>query len=163
MKQSRMLNSTGDAGQDRAGQLAIHVFDFVNRATMEATMRAENMVQAIVIASHAAVASIHVLAKIVGRDSGDKPLTSTQVLFAALLAYHASPYEISLGHSTSEFSPIILNDALKDFEKLTGRQPDEELEQVMCETCREFASDPAKVAQINAEKAKAMSQVRTLN
>jgi len=163
MNQSRMLHTSGNTGDDRAGKVAISLFDVVNQASMMATMRAENMVQAIVIASHAAVASIHTLAKIVGRDSTEKPLTSTQVLFAALLAYHASPYETEKGHSTSEFSPVILNDALKDFEKLTGRQPDEELEQVMCEVCREFAADPAKVAALAAEKARALGQVRTLN
>lgn len=167
MNRSRMLNTAdADEGNARAGKYAMALHDFVNKASMEAVMRTENMVQAIVVASHAAVAGIYVLAKIVGRDSGERPLTSTQVLFAALLAYHSSPYEVERGHAISEFSPLILTDALKDFEKLTGRQPDDELVQVMCETCREFAANPAKVAEMNAEKARIMASIErphTLN
>lgn len=168
MNRSRMLstNSAIDEGEQRAGNYAIALHDFVSRASCEAVAKTENMVQGIIVASHAAVAGIHVLAKIVGRDTGDRPLTATQVLFAALLAYHSSPNETEKGRSTSEFSPIILTDALRDFEKITGRRPDEELEQVMCETCREFITDPVKVAAMQAERAQVLSGVegqRTLN
>ena len=115
---------------------------------------AENSAHAMLICGMASVAALHQLAQAVSPiDRGDVPLTSTSVLFAAFLAYRMAPLEYEKGRVQSEFSPIVLAEALKDFERFTGQKPDELLNEQMCRVCRKLAADPKMIAAIEAEKA----------
>lgn len=165
-EQSRMLSSSGNQGDEAAGRIAMQLHDLVCQASSLAIRQVnDNKVHGIIVAMHAGVAAVHMLAKMAaGYSHKDDALTSTQVLFAALLAYHSAPYEIEVGKSCSEYSPLIIAEALKDFEKLTGCQPDDELDEQMCRVCRKFAADPAGVAEINSQRAQTLATIgHTIN
>lgn len=152
---SRMYHSNMD-GDEQAGNIARKLHAAISGLTMEAVMcGSKNAVQALMIGTLASSAALHVVAKIAGpQDSENQPLTSTAVLFSALLAYHSAPCEIGKsGRVDSEFSPLVIFDALKDFEKLTGRKPDDDLLTPMCEAAREFASNSDSIARLAMEKA----------
>lgn len=126
---------------------------------------ADTRVHAIIMLAQAANGILHLLAMAAksGDVSKDTPVKSAEVLFSALLAYHTAPYEDERGKVLAEFSPLVVFDALKDFERLTGEQPDEHLNEVMCRVARESATDPAVCAQINKGRAEAHRGSATLN
>lgn len=168
-KRSRILDCGSPNGRDdlaeqmrREGDIGVKLHDVISNLTMQALAQTSNKVIGIVVALQGCAASVHTLGHLVANKKGpqgvDAPLTPTQTLFAALLSYHAAPFEDEFGHSISEYSPLIVANALTDFEKLTGRRPDEELDEQMCRVCRGFASDPKNVTKMAAVRAEALKK-----
>lgn len=110
---------------------------------------ATNHVHALLILAQAANGVLAMLARAtMPLDEEDDPISSTATLFAALMAYHTAPCETQKGETTAEFSPLIIYNALKDVEKLSGQRPDERLHEAMCRVARECAADPRMIAKI---------------
>jgi len=125
---------------------------------------AESRVHALLILAQAANGLLHTLARVVmPNEEQDSPISSTATLFSALLAYHTAPCETEVGKVQAEFSPLVLFDALKDIERLSGQRPDERLDGDICRVARETAANPAMVAQINRERSVAHRKGAALN
>lgn len=128
---------------------------------------ASNGVHAMLILATAANGLVHALAKATNRDSeidtAEAPLNEVETLFAALLAYRVGTAEVEPGKCMSEFSPLVIFQAMKDVEKLIGQEPDGHLNQTMCRVARQSAADPAVVAQVGRERAAAWGGSQALN
>jgi len=154
------------SGDKNAANVARKLHGMVQELSMSAVhAEAENSVHALIILSQAACGLIHLLAKIsMGEEGKGNPINSTATLFAALLAYHTAPCEVEPGKIVAEFSPLVIFDALKDAEKLSGGQrPDSLLDPIMCQVARDCAANPAMAAQINRERSVLHREGATLN
>ena len=112
-----------------------------------------------------AVAAIHTLAAVLGNPGTEDQsieeraagaLNATSILYAALVATRMAPDSGGLAtrgdgvkgmNIEVEFGPDVLVSAMDDFEKLTGRKPDDKLDPVMVAQTRNFlekTGDPLK-------------------
>lgn len=149
----------------RAGDTARQLHSMLQTiATSAVESGAENRVHAILILAQAANGLVHMLARTVMPDAESKdPISSTATLFAALLAYHTAPCEHTVGNVRAEYSPLIIYDALKDVERLSGQQPDERLNEQMCRVARKCASDPEMIRAINKGRSVVLRDGSPLN
>lgn len=153
------------AADREAGQTATELHTLVQKLCMSAlTSNAKNRVHCLMILSQAANGVLHLLARSLMRAEDSKtPIHSTATLTAALMAYQVAPCEVSFGEVRAEFSPLVIFEAIKDFEKLTGNRPDDLLEDQMCRVARECAADPTILAAIEQGRAALDDQKPTLN
>lgn len=152
-------------GDEKASDIARQLHSMVQQLSASAVHSgAENHVHVLLILAQAANGLLHLLARASMPIEEEKdPVSSTAALFAALLAYHTAPCEYEHGRVQAEFSPLVIFDALRDTEKMSGQQPDERLHPNMCRVARESAADPAIVAQINKARSRVMVGDATLN
>lgn len=141
-------------GDHNAGEVARKLHSMVQAISVSAVhSTAENRVHAMLIFAQAANGLLHLLARTIMPENTEKdPITPTATLVAALMAYHTAPFEHEVGHVQAEFSPLVVFEALKDAERLSGQQPDDRLEKTMCKVARECAADPVMIAQINSAR-----------
>lgn len=143
------------SGDKEAAKIARQLHEIVQKVSISAVdAGAQNHVHCMIILAQAANGLLHLLARAAMRDEDkDVPIHSTATLFAALLAYQTAPCEHTVGNVHAEFSPLIVFDALKDMEKLTGQRPDDLLVDGLCRVARECAADPAMVNAIQQGRA----------
>lgn len=154
-----------DSADVRAAEAAKKLHSMVQRLSgMCLNAEAENHVHGLLILAQAANGLLHLLARIsMPTDESNQPVSSTAVLFAALMAYHTAPCEVTLGTIQGEFSPLVIFDAIKDVERLIGQSPDSRLHKGMCKVARECAADPSMLDQINKARSHLHRQGATLN
>lgn len=156
-----------DDSDKKAGEIASSFSKLVAKGgTLAIQAGAANPAHAALIATQGASSCLHLLARCIGDPNqvSDGPLTSQMVLFAALLAYRANPLETAYGTSKSEFGPNVLAEALADYKKFTGQDPDEWLRPDVVGAAR--LCDAAMLADISRRRAMAEAGAdgdRTLN
>lgn len=154
-----------DEDDKRAGQVAREVHGLVQMLCGQAVQSAAtNHAHVMLILAQAANSILQMLARAsMPSEDNNLPTNSTAMLFASLLAYHVGPCETEKGRLVAEFSPLIIFDALKDVEKLSGQRPDDRLIPTMCKVARECAADPAMIAKIAKERSVVHRGGATLN
>lgn len=73
------------------------------------------------------------------RFQPERGVTKESILFAALLTVRMSPERDHANETVPvEFSPMVVLDTMRDYETLTGKRPDEFLNQGMVATARKY-------------------------
>ncbi len=137
--------------------------DIINESTLHnvagAVSMAKHLPQAVHYAVVAGSAVMQVMAKIVSKeaDNEDEQINDDTLLYSAMLLAAAvtNSTDASGRHISTKAGPDILYRALENFEKLTGRKPDEALSKPMVDAAREVGADPAAMAAIAVKRKEA--------
>lgn len=136
---------------ERAGEVGSQLRKLVQDVSEAALASgAKNRAHAVMILSYGINGLLHFLARTIQaeRPQDDHTVGSVEALTAALMGYHVAPTCREDGKVAAEFNPLVIYNALVDFEKMNGVKPDDALIPQLCEAARECAADKELVAEV---------------